>query len=477
MAQQLAFSASQSTENPDKMLRKVAWVVALGVLLNPLNSSMIAVALLQIGNAFQVNLATVTWLLSGFYLAGAVGPSLAGKLSDLFGAKKIFMSGLVLVLISSLLAIWTQNFGMLLTLRIIQALGSAVAFPAGMSMLRSTAAKHSEQEHPDRISSALALVSIMANVMAAFGPTLGGILVGSVGWPSIFWINIPIALATLFIARLWLPNDQDRQTASSEDAFPASTPNIWSRIDIPGITLFMIMLTTLMLFLLSLSKGMSWWLLGCAIVSMVALIVWEKRAANPFLNLQMLTSNCRLRSVYVQYIGVNIVFYSLFFCIPLWLSQVKGFDPKTTGLLMLPLAGLGVIMTSVAVKCNKRFGYRTTIIAGNGLLVLSTLLLLLLGDNSSMLMIVLINAALGIPNGFNNMGLQTALYVVTPTEETGAASGLYVTFRSIGSILSTSLLGLSFGGAITSSGLHTIGLITAGLSVVLFVTSLSRKLI
>ncbi|SFE23094.1 Predicted arabinose efflux permease, MFS family [Paenibacillus algorifonticola] len=475
MAQQLAFPTSRSTENPDKIIRKVAWVVALGVLLNPLNSSMIAVALLQIGNAFQVNLATVTWLLSGFYLAGAVGPSLAGKLSDLFGAKKLFMSGLVLVLISSLLAIWTQNFGLLLTLRIIQALGSAVAFPAGMSMLRSTAARHNEQDHPDRISSALALVSIMANVMAAFGPTLGGILVGSVGWQSIFWINIPIVLATLFIARLWLPKDHARQATSSESG--AVVSNIWSRIDIPGITLFMVMLTTLMLFLLSLTKGMSWWLLGCAVVSMLALMIWEKRASNPFLNLQMLTSNRRLRSVYIQYVGVNIVFYSLFFCIPLWLSQVKGFDPKTTGLLMLPLAGLGVIMTSVAVRCNKRFGYRTTIIAGNALLVLSTLLLLLLGDNSSILMIVLINAMLGIPNGFNNMGLQTALYVVTPAEETGAASGLYVTFRSIGSILSTSLLGLTFGGAITSSGLHTIGLITAGLSVVLFVSSLSRRLI
>lgn len=68
-------------------------------------------------------------------------------------------------------------------------------------------------------------------------------------------------------------------------------------------------------------------------------------------------------------------------------------------------------------------------------------------------------------------------YVVTPAQETGAASGLYVTFRSIGSILSTSLLGLTFGGEITSSGLHTIGLITVGLSVVLLVTSLSRKLI
>ncbi|NMI03760.1 MFS transporter [Paenibacillus sp. SZ31] len=456
----------------DKLIRKIAWVVALGVLLNPLNSSMIAVALMRIGTEFQVNLATVTWLLSGFYLAGAIGPSLAGKLSDLFGAKRIFLSGLSLVLLSSVVAVWAPNFGMLLAMRIIQALGSAVAFPAGMSMLRAAATQQGAKDDPNRIASALALVSIMANVMAAFGPTLGGILVGSIGWQSIFWINIPITLATLWIARAWLPKDQVVQEATIANGTVAAP--VWKRMDIPGIGLFVLMLTTLMLFLLSLSDGMSWWLLIVSLITGTVLVWWEKHATSPFMNIHMITSNRRLRFVYVQYIGVNVVFYSLFFCIPLWLDQVKGYDPKTTGLLMLPLAGLGVIMTSVAVKCNKRFGYRTTIIVGNLLLVASTLLLLLLGENSSMLLILVVNAVLGIPNGFNNMGLQTALYDVTSPEETGAASGLYVTFRSIGSILSTSLLGITFGGGIRSEGLHTIALITAGLAILLLIGSISR---
>ncbi|MED3483034.1 MFS transporter [Bacillus toyonensis] len=92
-----------------------------------------------------------------------------------------------------------------------------------------------------------------------------------------------------------------------------------------------------------------------------------------------------------------------------------------------------------------------------------------------MVFFISVTAVLGIPNGLNNMG-QTALYHVAKPEETGIASGLFQTFRSIGSILSTSLLGLIFGGAVTSSGLHKLALITAGLGVVLFVVSSSRKL-
>ncbi|MDQ6420434.1 MFS transporter [Paenibacillus sp. LHD-117] len=474
MAQSIARTATLSSDNTDKLIRKIAWVIALGVLLNPLNSSMIAVALLRIGNEFQVNVATVTWLISGFYLAGAIGPSLAGKLSDLFGAKKLFAIGLLLVVISSLFAAWAPNFGTLLTLRIVQALGSTVAFPAGMSILRSVTVQHDPKQGSNGIASALGLISITANVMAAFGPTLGGFLVGYVSWYAIFWINIPIAIVVLLFVRLWLPADRMKQPEHSGSAIPAQS--IWKRIDILGIILFTIMLTTVMLFLLSLSNGMYWWLLIIAAISAISLVRWEHRASSPFLNIQMLSSNRRLLSVFLQFAGVNIVFYALFFCMPLWLDQVKGFDPKTTGLLMLPFAGLGVIMTPIAVRMNKRYGYRTTIIAGNVVLILGTVLLLFLGDKSSIPIILMVTAALGIPNGLNNMGLQTALYHVTQPEETGIASGLFQTFRSIGSILSTSLLGLIFGSNVTSSGLHTIALITSGLGVVLLLISSSRQL-
>lgn len=474
MTQSKAQTTSLSSEKLDKNIRKISWVLALGVLLNPLNSSMIAVALLQIGDNFQVNVATATWLLSGFYLAGTIGPSLAGKLTDVFGSKKLFTIGILLVTISSILAVWAPNFGTLLMLRIIQGLGSSIAFPTGMTILRSVTAQYEPNQTSNRISSSLGLMSITANVMAAFGPTLGGVLIKYVSWHAIFWINIPIAIIILILVRLWIPADRVKRPEHSGSGRPKQS--IWKGIDIVGIILFIIMLTTMMLFLLSLSDGTYWWLLMISVISAISFFKWEKRISSPFLDIKMLSSNPRLLSVFLQFAGVNIVYYSLFFSLPIWLDQVKGFDSKTTGLLMLPFAGLGVLMTPVAVRINNRYGYRTTIIAGNLVLIFATLFLLILGENSSLPVILMVTAILGIPNGLNNMGLQAALYHTAKPEETGIASGLFQTFRSIGSILSTSLLGLIFGGTVTSSGLHTLALITAGLSMVLFIVISSRKL-
>lgn len=493
-------------------IRKVAWTIAFGVLLNPLNSSMIAVALLQIGSVFEASLATVTWLITGFYLAGAIGPSLAGKLADLFGAKRVFVGGLVLVLASSVLTFAASSFGVLLALRIIQALGSTVSFPAGMAILRTAVAEHetgtgssartsagssgssgssggSERKGSShnisragsvgkptgQIASALALVSIMANATAALGPVIGGFLVDFVDWRAVFWINIPIVLATMAFARAWLPADR-KATAGmqhqEDGSGSTSAPNFWARMDMPGVLLFVAMIMALMLFLLAIPTAIHWWLLALAVAAGCALYLWERRVASPFLDTRMITANRGLRFVYMQFLGVNVIFYTLYFCMPLWLGQVQGFDPQTTGLLMLPIAGLGMVTTALAAKCNQRFGTGKTIIAGNALLVGSSLLLLLLGDQSSMWLIILVSAALGIPNGFSNMGLQAALYESADPKETGAASGLFVTFRSLGSILSASLLGMAFGEAITTDGLHLIAFTSIGLGMLLLLASL-----
>jgi MFS family permease len=99
--------------------------VALGTLLNPLNSSMIAVALVSLGTTFHVSLGTAIWLVSSFYLAGAAGQPLMGRLADLVGPRRIFCLGFLLVGIASLLALWVPTFGGLVVLRVLQALGAS----------------------------------------------------------------------------------------------------------------------------------------------------------------------------------------------------------------------------------------------------------------------------------------------------------------------------------------------------------------
>ncbi|MFF2889413.1 MFS transporter [Paenibacillus sp. NPDC057967] len=459
--------ATMNTIPSTYSLRKMTWVVALSVILNPLNSSMIAVALLGIGASYGINVATATWLITGFYLAAAAGQPLMGKLADLLGARRVMMTGLTIVVASSLLSVWAPSFGWLLAFRIMLALGSTVAFPAGMAIVRSFA-QPATGGQPKGMTSSLGIISVSANVMAAFGPTLGGLLVQHNGWHSIFWINIPIALAVIVLAYRWMPADRKREKGSSG--------GLLKLLDVPGVLLFMGMLISFMLFLTSLGSGAMWWLLAVVPVFAVLFGIRELKTDKPFIDLRMLGRNVKLQSVYAQFAGLNIVFYSLFFSMPLWLGQVKGYDPQTAGLLMLPFAGIGMLATPIAVRIIQRWSYRPAIIAGSSTLLLGTLLLLFMGEDTPIFFILLATSIVGITNGMNNMGLQTALYQHTKPSETGAASGLFQTFRSVGGILSTSLLGIAFGSTVTTAGLHTIALVGACIGAVLLVISLTRKL-
>src|SRR5256885_13965788 len=108
----------------------------VGTLLNPLNSSMISVALIGVARDLHVDIALATWLISSFYLVGATGMPLAGRLADLYGPRRVFRVGMIVVLVASALAALAPNFVWLLVWRIIQALGSAAGSPAGQAMFR-----------------------------------------------------------------------------------------------------------------------------------------------------------------------------------------------------------------------------------------------------------------------------------------------------------------------------------------------------
>ena len=140
---------------PPRMLAAVAW----GTLLNPLNSSMIAVALVPIQGAFRVSVADATWLISGFYLAGAVGQPLMGRLADQFGPRRVFVGGLVLAGLTGAVAPFAPSIGWLAGLRVLQAIGTAGAFPAGMAIFR---ARVGGAARPP--AGALAAVSVAAKI-------------------------------------------------------------------------------------------------------------------------------------------------------------------------------------------------------------------------------------------------------------------------------------------------------------------------
>jgi predicted MFS family arabinose efflux permease len=235
------------------------------------------------------------------------------------------------------------------------------------------------------------------------------------------------------------------------------------------------MLASLLAFLLSLSRSPLWPLLPAALIAAVLLVLRERSVAEPFLNVRMLAANRPLLSIYAQFAGVNIVFYAVFFSLPLWLEQVRGFESGLAGLLLLPVAGVGILATPVAARLISRCGPGPAIITGACLLTAGSLLLLVCHASTPVSILLAIGVVLGIPNGFNNLGLQAALYERTPAQHMGAVGGQFQTFRYVGAILSTSLLGLAFGTTVTSHGLHLIAYALAGISVLLLAASLTTR--
>jgi MFS family permease len=460
-----------TTTGADPAAERLPWrlvgAVAAGTLLNPLNSSMIAVALLTLRADFRVSTTTATWLISGFYLAGAIGMPLMGRLADQFGARRIFSLGLLLVGLTGALAPVAPTFGWLLLIRIVQAFGTAAAYPAGLAIMR---ARDRRGRAP---AAALGAVSVASSVSAALGPVLGGGLVALAGWPAIFLVNVPVIVVGLVLARRWLPADPGPRVASGGAALPWWAA--WRTLDLPGVALFSGLLAGVLGFLLSLSARPLWPLLPLAIVAAILLLLRERRVSSPFLDVRLLAANRPLVGVYAQFAAVNLVFYAVFFGLPLWLEEARRFAPDTAGLLLLPVAGVGVLATPLAARLIDRSGPRRALIVGAVLLLAGSLLLLLFDAATPVSALLAVGAVLGVPNGFNTLGLQAALYETAPATQMGAAGGLFQTFRYTGAILSTALIGLVLGPRATSGHLHSLALVSAVVSALLVATSIVTR--
>ncbi|MCU9614927.1 MFS transporter [Caldibacillus lycopersici] len=425
--------------------------IGLGTLLNPLNSSMISVALTRMQHEFALTFADASWLISIFYLASAAAQPVMGKLTDMFGPKRLFLIGLSIVAVASVVAPFSPNFLFLLGCRALQAIGSSTLFPSGMSIVRTSISKGQGK--------ALAALSVFASTSAAFGPSIGGFLIDSWDWPSIFMVNFPFIILSFVLAIFILPNKQT-ETAKHQ------------KIDFGGITFFIILMISLILFLLSLENKISWIALIVFLLTTMLFGIFEKKQVDPFIDLQSLKKNKNVLAIYIQYICMNLVFYCYFFGFPTFLQQVQHYSEKHTGLIMLALAGFGVIVAPFTGRLIDRNGSKLPLVIGASTLLFGTALLLTLHDRSPLIWFLIIMSVLGISNGFNNISMQTALYEHVKPEETGSASGLFQTSRYIGSILSSSLLGIAFNRHLDVQHLHNVAIVCFVFCVLILALSL-----
>ncbi|QIZ38057.1 MFS transporter [Saccharopolyspora sp. ASAGF58] len=171
-------------------------------------------------------------------------------------------------------------------------------------------------------------------------------------------------------------------------------------------------------------------------------------------------------------LGTYTAFYCVFYGLPQWLEDARGLGPVGTGLVVLPIAAVGAVSTLLATRLQRKHGPRAALLVGTAALCVGGLLLTVPDAGSPTLLLLVVSAMLGLPNGFNNMGNQGAMYAAAPAERMGAASGLYRTSQYVGANLAAALLALVIGGHADDASLHRMGLAIAIIAGALLAASL-----
>jgi MFS family permease len=426
----------------------------IGTVLNPINSSLIATALTPIGRDLQVGANQTAWLVSSLYLVAAVGQPLMGRLADLLGPRRVFLFGLVTAAVGGVIGGLAPSIGWLILARMLIGLGTSAGYPSAMTVL-SRAAQRSGVPTPRPV---LAVITVAGQVLAVIGPTLGGLLVAGLGWRAVFWVNVPVTALGLLLAAAHLPRDEGSERPSRSD--------LLRRVDLPGVALFAVGLSALLLFLMQLRTGALYGWLLLAVVSLTALLAVENRRDEAFIDVRMLRRNRPLLLTYARFALTALITYSVFYGLPQWLQEARGFTPVQAGLILLPTS-LVSIVTTLLVSRLPRVGVRSMLLTGAALMVIGIGMFALVAHQPQLWMLLIAALVLGVPWGLNNLGNQQALSSQAPKGGAGSAAGLYRTAGYLGSILSSSAIGFTFSPSATMKGFSELCWLLLGVSVLL----------
>jgi MFS family permease len=434
--------------------RRLVAPMVLGAILNPINSSMIAVALVPIGVAFHALPAQTAWLVSGLYLATATGQPVVGRLVDRYGPRRLYLIGTALVGVAGILGLLAPSLGALIAARVLLGLGTCAGYPAAMFLIRSEA-KRTGVDSPGGVLTALA---VSAQTIAVVGPALGGLLIGAGGWRTIFAVNIPLAVACLVLGALRLPRD-------------AAPDGPRSALDHVGIGLFAATLTALMLFLMGPSVRHLWLLLATVLLG-AAFVLRELRVADPFIDLRVFGGNAPLIATYLRTLLAQTISYAFLYGFTQWLEAGRGLSASHAGLVLLPMF---LIAIGVSTVTGRRAAFRTKLVVGAATQVVACAMLLLLDDRSAIWLPLAVAVVVGLPQGLNSLANQNAVYYQADAARMGASAGLLRTFTYLGAMVASAANGVFFKRAADTGGLHHLSLFLIVVALLLLALTLADR--
>ncbi|MHC3467169.1 MFS transporter [Streptomyces sp. 7R007] len=437
--------------------RRLIAPMLVGSVLNPVNSSMIAVTLVPIGTAFGAPPARTAWLVSALYLATAVGQPVVGRLVDMYGPRRLYLLGTALVGVAGLLGACAPSLGALIGARVLLGFGTSAAYPAAMRLTRAEA-ERTGQDSPAGVLTALAVAN---QTVAVVGPALGGLLIGIGGWRAVFTVNVPLSAACLVLGIRRLPRTAAR---------PADRGH---GVDLPGMTLFAVTLVSLMLFLMDPRPGL-WYLPLLSAAGASGFALRELRVPDPFVDLRVLGGNVPLIVTYARQLLGYTTAYAFMYGFTQWLEEGRGLHAAAAGLVLLPLSASAL---AVSALTGRREAVRGKLVVGALVQMAACAALLLAGSATPLWALLALAAVMGVPQGLLGLATQNALYRQADPDRIASAAGLLRTFGYLGALAASAATAAFFPHRADTPGMHHLALfMLAGSTLLLACTLPDRSL-
>ncbi len=391
-----------------------------------IDASIVNIALPSIGHALHFSQADLSWVVNAYTLTFGGFLLLGGRLADLVGRRRMFMTGLVIFSIASLLGGLAQSEAWLIAARAVQGMGAAIVSPAALSIIATTFADGQERNR------ALGVWGAVAGAGGAAGVLLGGILTSGLSWRWVLFVNVPIGILCVFLApRILLESRAETETRS---------------FDIPGavtVTAGLALLVYALVDAVNVGWGSTATItkIAAALVLLIVFVAIELRQRAPLMPLTIFRLRT-LRGANVVALLIGMSLFSMFFFVSLYMQQVLGYSALRAGISYLPLA-IGIILSAGAASFGvTRFGFKPVLLSG--LLFIAAGLFWFSkvpttgGSFAADVLGPSLLAAVGL--GLSFVPVTIAAVSGTRPHEAGLASGLVNTAQQVGGALGLAIL-------------------------------------
>jgi EmrB/QacA subfamily drug resistance transporter len=398
-----------------------------------LDNTVVNVALPKIQDSLGAGVSGLQWVVDAYTLLFASLLLTGGTLGDLYGRKRLFMSGLVIFSIGSLLCGLSDSIGFLIASRALQGVGAAALIPSTLSIITHTF------PDPRERAQAIGLWAGVSGLALALGPVVGGLLVDSLGWQSVFFLNVPVGLIGLMVAARFAPESKNPEGRT---------------LDIPGQILGIAWLGSLTYALIE-GNGRGWRspvilsAFAIALVGLIAFLIVERRSPSPMLQLSFFRNPTFTGAVSVAAL-VSFGMFGMLFFLSLFMQNVQGYSPVGAGLRFLPATVAIIITAPLAGRWASRIGSRIPMTIG--LAMVGTGMLLYLGVNESTpyLHWFWIQPIQGVGMGLTMAPMTAAVMSSVPPARSGMASATTNASREVGGTFGIALLGAILTARLTS---------------------------